>query len=160
MVARRGRALATVMFTDIVDSSTIGQALGDARWRVLLGRHNDLIRRQLRRFGGRELDTAGDGFFAAFDDPVAAVRCAAAIVEGVQQLGIDVRVGLHFGRIEQIGRKPGGVVVHIGARVMALAGPAEVLVTGSLRDLIPGGGFRFEDRGRHALKGISEESAI
>ena len=148
------------MFTDIVDSSTTGQALGDARWRVLLGRHNEVVRSQLRQYGGRELDTAGDGFFAAFDDPVAAVRCAAAIVEGVQELGLDVRVGLHFGRIEQIGRKPGGVVVHIGARVMALAGPAEVLVTGTLRELMPGGGFRFEDRGRHALKGITEESQI
>jgi class 3 adenylate cyclase/streptogramin lyase len=160
MATRRGRALTTVVFTDIVDSSTIGQALGDARWRVLLGRHNETVRRNLKRYGGRELDTAGDGFFAAFDDPVAAVRCAAAIVEAVQGLGLDVRIGLHFGRIEQIGRKPGGVVVHIGARVMALAGPAQVLLTGTLRDLIPGGGFRFEDRGRHALKGISEESSI
>jgi len=160
MATRRGRALATVMFTDIVSSSTISESLGDAKWRVLLGRHNELIRRDLGRYGGRELDTAGDGFFAAFDDPVAAVRCAAAIAEDVQTLGLDVRVGLHFGRIEQMGRKPGGVVVHIGARVMGLAGPAEVLVTGVLRDLIPGGGFRFEDRGRQSLKGISEGSSI
>jgi streptogramin lyase len=145
------------MFSDIVASSSITETLGDARWRILLGRHNDLIRRELGRHGGRELDTAGDGFFTAFDDPVAAVRCAAAIVEGVQALGLDVRIGLHFGRIEWIGRKPGGVVVHIGARVMALAGPAEILLTGTLRDLIPGGGFRFEDRGRHALKGINDE---
>jgi class 3 adenylate cyclase/streptogramin lyase len=160
MPRQRRSGLATVMFTDIVASSTIAETLGDARWRVLLGRHNDLIRRELGNHGGRELDTAGDGFFTAFDDPVGAVRCAAAIVEGVQRLGLDVRIGLHFGRIEQIGRKPGGVVVHIGARVMSLAGPAEVLITGTLRDLIPGGGFRFEDRGRHALKGISEESSI
>jgi class 3 adenylate cyclase len=160
MPSRKHGALATVMFTDIVSSSAIAEGLGDARWRVLLGRHNQIVRRSLAQHGGRELDTAGDGFFAAFDDPVAAVRCAAAIVQAVQDLGLEVRVGLHFGRIEQIGRKPGGVVVHIGARVMGLAGPAEVLLTGTLHDLIPGGGFRFDDRGRHELKGVSEGSQI
>jgi YVTN family beta-propeller protein len=154
---RRESVLATVLFTDIVGSSELAAELGDRRWRVLLSRHHALVRRELRRFGGKELDTAGDGFFASFDNPGNAVRCAASLVGAVQDLGIDIRTGLHLGQAEIVGRKLGGVAVHIGARTMAQAGPAEVLVTGGLKDVLPPADFRFEDRGTHTLKGVPGE---
>ena len=152
--ARRESVLATVLFTDIVGSSELAAELGDRRWKVLLSRHHELVRRALRRFGGRELDTAGDGFFASFENPGNAIRCAAAVVEAVQSLGIDVRTGLHLGQAEIVGKKLGGVTVHIGARTMAQAGPAEVLVTGGLKDVLSSSDFTFEDRGSHVLKGV------
>jgi class 3 adenylate cyclase/streptogramin lyase len=155
--ARRESILATLLFTDIVGSSEIVAEVGDRRWKMLLARHNALVRRELRRYGGRELDTAGDGFFASFDNPGNAVRCAAAVVEAVQDLGIDVRIGLHLGQAEIMGRKLGGVAVHIAARVMALAGPAEVLMTGVVQEVLPGSDFTSEDRGSHVLKGVSRE---
>ena len=154
---RRESVLATVLFTDIVGSSELAAELGDRRWKVLLFRHHALIRRELRRFGGKELDTAGDGFFASFDNPGNAVRCAASMVGVVQALGIDIRTGLHLGQAEIVGRKLGGAAVHIGARTMSHAGPAEVLVTAGLRDVLPPADFRFEDRGTHALKGVPGE---
>jgi class 3 adenylate cyclase/streptogramin lyase len=155
--ARRESILATILFTDIVGSSDLVAELGDRRWKMLLARHNALVRRELRRYVGRELDTAGDGFFASFDNPGNAVRCAAAVVDAVQDLGIDVRIGLHLGQAEIMGRKLGGVAVHIAARVMALAGPAEVLMTGVVQEVLPSTDFTSEDRGSHVLKGVSRE---
>jgi class 3 adenylate cyclase len=143
---RRESVLTTVLFTDIVGSSEVAAEMGDRRWRVLLSRHHALVRRQLRRFGGKELDTAGDGFFASFENPGNAIRCAASVVEGVQELGIDVRTGLHLGQAEILGKKLGGAAVHIGARTMAQAGPAEVLVTSGLKDVLHSSDFTFEDR--------------
>jgi class 3 adenylate cyclase/DNA-binding beta-propeller fold protein YncE len=154
---RRESVLATLLFTDIVRSSDLVAELGDRRWRILLSRHHALIRRELRRYGGREIDTAGDGFFASFENPGNAIRCAAAVVEAVQELGIDVRVGLHLGQAEIIGKKLGGSAVHIGARVMSLAGPAEVLVTTGLKDVLPAPDFSFADRGSESLKGVPGE---
>jgi len=153
----RGSVLATLLFTDIVGSTQLADQLGDRRWRELLARHHEIVRRELRQFQGREIDTAGDGFFAAFDRPADAVRCAAAICDAVRTLGIEVRAGLHVGEAEAFKRKLSGVAVHIAARVLALAGPGEVLVTAVLRDLVPGAGVRFEDRGLHALKGVPGE---
>ncbi len=149
--------LATVLFTDIAGSSRVAAALGDRRWRVLLGRHHTLVRKQLKRFGGREIDTAGDGFFATFEGQSDAIRCACAISDAVRALGIEIRSGLHVGEVEVLGRKLGGVAVHMAARVMQAAAPGEVLVSGVMKDLVPGSGFSFEDRGLHRLKGIPEE---
>jgi class 3 adenylate cyclase/DNA-binding beta-propeller fold protein YncE len=154
---RRESVLATVLFTDIVGSSELAAELGDRRWKVLLSLHHATVRRELRRFDGRELDTAGDGFFASFANPGNAVRCAGSIVGAVQDLGIDVRTGLHLGQAEIVGRKLGGAAVHIGARTMAQAGPAEVLVTGGLKDVLPPSDFTFQDRGMHTLKGVPGE---
>jgi class 3 adenylate cyclase len=151
---RRDRLLATVLFTDIVNSSGLVTEVGDRRWRVLLARHHQVVRRELRRYGGRELDTAGDGFFASFDDPASAVRCACSIVGAVQALGLDIRAGLHFGEIEVMGGTLSGLAVHTGARVMSQAAAAEVLITAVLRDLLAGAGLTFEDRGTRELKGI------
>jgi class 3 adenylate cyclase/pimeloyl-ACP methyl ester carboxylesterase len=148
------RVLATVMFTDIVGSTTKAFELGDARWRELLERHHQLIRRQLARARGREVDTAGDGFFAAFDGPARAIRCARAITESVKELGLDVRVGLHTGECELIDGKVAGIAVHTGARVAAKAQPGEVLVSSTVKDLVAGSGLIFEDRGAHTLPGI------
>jgi class 3 adenylate cyclase len=148
------RRLATVLFLDIVGSTSLAAELGDARWRVVLARFRQLVRRELKRCGGREQDTAGDGFFATFDEPVQALRCAAAIVAGVQELGIDVRAGVHTGECEQIDGKLGGIAVHIGARVMSLGGAAAVVSTGTVRDLVAGSGARFDEFGTHELKGI------
>jgi class 3 adenylate cyclase len=153
----RKRFLATVLFTDIVGSTDLASELGDVRWRELLARHHALVRRQLKLFGGREVDTAGDGFFAVFQVPADAVRCACAVAEAVHELGIDIRAGLHVGECEQMGDKVGGIAVHTGARVLAAASPAEVLVTGTIRELVAGSGIGFEDRGIHALKGIPGE---
>ena len=157
MVRRRGSTLATVLFTDIVGSSEIAAELGDERWKVLLEAHHAIVRRALKRHGGRELDTAGDGFFAVFDRQAEAIRCAVEIVDEVRSIGIEVRAGLHVGEAELIAGKVGGVAVHTGARIGATAGPGEVMVSGVLRDLVPGSGIDFTDQGPHLLKGIPEE---
>jgi class 3 adenylate cyclase/streptogramin lyase len=147
-------ALVTVLFTDIVGSTVIADEMGDRRWRELLARHHRIVRTELRRFGGREIDTAGDGFFASFDRPAQAIRCAASIVDAVRPLGIEIRAGVHVGEAEVMGRGLGGVAVHTGARIAAQAGPGEVLVSGTLRDLVPGATFAFDDRGVRELKGV------
>ena len=151
------RVLATVLFTDIVNATERAAALGDRRWRDLLDGHHARVRRELARFRGREIDTAGDGFLAAFDGPARAVRCAAAVRDQVRGLGLEVRAGLHTGECEVMGPKLGGLAVHIGARIAALAAPSEVLVSSTVRDLVAGSGLRFRDRGRHALKGVPGE---
>jgi len=153
-VADENRVLATVLFTDIVGATAHAERLGDRAWTDLLRRHHDLVRQELARFRGREVDTAGDGFFATFDGPARGVRCALAIRDVVRSLGIDVRAGLHTGECEQIGDKIGGIAVHIGARVMGLAGPGQVLVSRTVRDLVTGSGLRFDDYGSHSLKGV------
>lgn len=149
--------LATVMFTDIVDSTKLAADLGDRRWSELLEDHQQLVRRELTRFRGREIDTAGDGFLASFDGPARAIRCASVIRDTVRGLGIEIRAGLHTGECEVVGAKMRGVAVHIGARVAALAKPGEVLVSRTVRDLVAGSGLAFEDRGIHVLKGIPGE---
>ena len=146
--------LATVLFTDIVDSTARLAELGDRRWRELLAEHHARVRRQLARFGGREIDTAGDGFFAAFDGPARAIRCACAIVEAVRDLGIQVRAGLHTGECEQVDGKVGGIAVHIGARVAARAGPGEVVVSRTVRDIVAGSGITFSERPAAPLAGV------
>lgn len=159
--ARRGpepdRVLATVMFTDIVGSTERAVALGDRPWRDLLGRHHTVVREQLTRFRGREIDTAGDGFLAAFDGPARGVRCAGAIVREVRRLDLEIRVGLHTGECEILGDKLSGIAVHTGARVASLAGAGEVLVSGTVKDLVAGSGITFEDRGVKILKGLPGE---
>jgi class 3 adenylate cyclase len=151
------RVLATLLFTDIVDSTARAAELGDARWRELVEQHHAAIRRQLLRYRGREIDTAGDGFFASFDGPVRAVRCACAIVDDVRSLDLDVRAGLHSGECELIDGKIGGIAVALGARVAATAEPGEVRVSRTVRDLVAGSGLEFEERGRHELKGAPGE---
>jgi len=151
------RVLATVLFTDIVGSTEKAAQLGDRAWRDLLERHHALVRTELRRFRGREVDTAGDGFFATFDGPARAVRCGLSIRDAVRPLGVEIRVGLHTGECELMGDKVGGIAVHIGARVAALAAPGEVLVSSTVRDLVAGSGLRFTDRGSRTLKGIEGE---
>jgi class 3 adenylate cyclase len=155
--AEHERVLATVLFTDIVGSTARAAELGDARWRELIQAHHGLIRRQLVRFRGTEIDTAGDGFFASFDGPARAIRCAQAITAGVRELGIEIRAGLHTGECERIDRKVGGIAVNIGARVAAEAGPSEVLVSSTVKDLVAGSGIEFRDRGTAALKGVPGE---
>jgi pimeloyl-ACP methyl ester carboxylesterase len=151
------RVLATVLFTDIVGSTEKAAALGDRRWRDLLEGHHDLVRRELGRFRGREIDTSGDGFLATFDGPARAVRCASAIASGVPALGLAVRAGLHTGEVELRNDKVSGLAVHIGARVAAAAGPGEVLVSRTVKDLVAGSGLRFQDRGLQTLKGVPGE---
>ena len=151
------RVLATVLFTDIVGSTAKAAELGDRAWRELLERHHALIRRQLLRFRGSELDVAGDGFFARFDGPARAVRCACAITESVRDLGLQVRAGLHTGECEVMDRKVGGIAVHIGARVAQAAQPGEVLVSSTVKDLVAGSGLRFRERGSAQLKGVPEQ---
>ena len=151
------RVLATVLFADIVDSTARAAALGDRRWRDLLDRYYAVVRAELARFRGRELDTAGDGVFASFDGPARAIRCAAAINRAVRPLDIAVRVGLHTGECEVIGDKVGGIAVHIGSRVASRAGAGEVLVSSTVRDLVAGSGIEFDDRGVQALKGVPGE---
>ena len=153
----RERVLATVMFTDIVGSTETAAEIGDARWRELLERHHALIRRELLRFRGREVDTAGDGFFASFDGPARAIRCACTIVQTMPDLGLQVRAGLHTGECELLGGKVAGIAVHTGARVAAKAQPGEVLVSGTVKDLVAGSGLAFRERGQHELKGIPGE---
>jgi class 3 adenylate cyclase/streptogramin lyase len=151
---RDSHTLATVLFTDIVGSSRFASELGDRRWRVLLDRHHAIVRKAIKRHRGKEIDTAGDGFFARFSDQVDAIRCACQISDDVTALGIEVRAGCHVGQAEVMGKKLGGVTVHVGARVMAEAGPSEVLVSSMLKDLVPASGFSFSDRGIHQLKNI------
>jgi class 3 adenylate cyclase/pimeloyl-ACP methyl ester carboxylesterase len=146
--------LATVMFTDLVGSTERAAALGDRRWRELLAAHHALVRRELSRFRGAEHDTAGDGFFVTFDGPARAIRAGQAIVAGVGELGLDLRVGIHVGECELHDEKPTGLAVNIGARVAAYAQPGEVLVTSTVRDLVAGSGFTFADQGERELKGI------
>ncbi|MFG1933455.1 adenylate/guanylate cyclase domain-containing protein [Mycobacterium sp. NPDC048908] len=151
------RVLATVLFTDIVDSTRLAAAMGDRDWYALLDAHNAVVRSQLARFRGREISTAGDGFLATFDGPQRAIRCATAIRDALRALGIEIRAGLHTGECELRGDDIGGIAVHIGARVSALAGPNEVLVSSTLRDLVIGSGLEFDDRGTHQLKGVPGE---
>lgn len=151
------RVLATLLFTDIVDSTKRAAELGDQLWRELLDQHNGLVRREIARFHGREIKTLGDGFIATFDGPARAVRCALAIAEGVRPLGIEIRSGIHTGEVEFKGDDVGGIAVHIAARVAALATGGQILVSRTVRDLVAGSGLTFNDRGMHALKGIPEE---
>ena len=151
------RVLATVLFTDIVDSTRRAAEMGDRDWHALLDAHDAVVRSQLTRFRGREVNTSGDGFLAMFDGPQRAIRCAMAIRDAVQALGIQVRAGLHTGECEVRGDDIGGIGVHIGACVSGLAGPNEVLVSSTLRDLVIGSGIEFEDRGAHELKGVPGE---
>jgi class 3 adenylate cyclase/pimeloyl-ACP methyl ester carboxylesterase len=151
------RVLSTVLFTDIVGSSERAASLGDRAWRELLGNHHKVVRRQLARFRGREMDAAGDGFFASFDGPARAIRCACAIVESMPELGLEVRAGLHTGECELMDDKVAGIAVHTGARVASHAQPGEVLVSSTVKDLVAGSGLTFEDRGAHELKGIPGE---
>jgi class 3 adenylate cyclase len=148
------RFLSTILFTDIVDSTERAAGLGDRRWRDLVQAHHMRVRGQLARFRGREIDTAGDGFFASFDGPARGIRCAQAIATSVRDLDLEVRAGLHTGEVEQIGEKVGGIAVSIGARVASLAGPSEVLVSQTVRDLVAGSGLAFQDAGEHELKGV------
>ena len=151
------RALATVLFTDIVGSSDRAVSLGDRAWRELLERHHAIVRRELGRYRGTEVDTAGDGFFAAFDGPARAIRCARSIVDALAEIGLDVRAGLHTGECEVANGKIAGIAVHTGARVAAHAEAGEVVVSSTVRDLVAGSGIEFADRGVHDLKGIPGE---
>jgi len=155
---RRGpepnRVLATVLFTDIVGSTAKATELGDRRWRELLERHHALVRRQLERYHGREVDTAGDGFLATFDGPARAIRCASATVNGIRALGLEIKAGVHTGECELFGDKVAGLAVHTGARVASLAGASEVLVSQTVKDLVAGSGIAFADHGAHELKGV------
>jgi len=150
------RQLATVLFTDIVSSTEAAATLGDRGWSEVVERHHAAVRGLLSRYQGSEVDTAGDGFFATFDGPARAARCAQTIVEAVKPLGIQVRAGLHTGEVETIAGKTGGMAVVIGARVGSLAQPSEVLASRTVRDLTAGSGLRFEDAGEHQLKGVPE----
>jgi class 3 adenylate cyclase len=151
------RILATVLFTDIVDSTARAAEIGDRRWAELLERHHAVVRGELARFRGHEVDTVGDGFFATFDGPARAIRCARAISSAVRGLGIQVRSGIHSGECELLDGKVGGIAVHTGARVASFAGPSEVLVSSTVKDLVAGSGLSFLDRGEHVLKGIPGE---
>ena len=153
------RVLVTVMFTDIVGSTEQAVALGDHAWRDLLQAHHAKVRSELARFRGKEIDTAGDGFLATFDGPARAVRCARAISEAVRPLGIEIRAGLHTGECEVMGEGIGGLAVHIGSRIVGLAGAGEVMVSSTVKDLVAGSGLSFEDRGRRQLKGVPGEWA-
>jgi class 3 adenylate cyclase len=155
--AEPDRMLATVLFTDIVGSTAKAIEIGDRHWRELLERHNMLVRRELLRFRGREIDTTGDGFLATFDGPARAIRCACAIVSGVRELGLSIRAGLHTGECEMADGKVAGIAVHTGARVAAQAGADEVLVSNTVKDLVAGSGIEFTDRGAHQLKGLPGE---
>lgn len=154
--SEHNRMLATIMFTDIVGSTERAHELGDRRWLELLDQHNVLVRRELARFRGVEMETTGDGFFATFDGPARAIRCALAISDNVQRLGIQVRAGLHTGECELMGNKVGGIAVHIGARVMAHSSANEVLVSSIVKDLVAGSGIKFIERGVHELKGVPD----
>jgi class 3 adenylate cyclase len=154
--APEDRVLATVLFTDVVGSTTRAAEIGDDAWRRLRDQHHELIRRYLEQFRGREIDTAGDGFLAIFDGPGRAVRCAREIVGAVRSLGLEVRAGLHTGEVELRDESVTGLAVHIGARVAALADGGEVLVTRTVKDLVAGSGITFDERGIHELKGVPD----
>jgi class 3 adenylate cyclase len=149
--------LATVLFTDIVGSTERAAHLGDVRWQSLLAEHNRVVRRQLERFGGNEIKVVGDGFLVTFDGPARAVRCAIATRDEVRELGLEIRAGVHVGEIEVLPDDIAGLAVHLGARVSALAGPGEVLVSSTVKDLVVGSGIGFDDRGSHVLKGVPGE---
>lgn len=151
------RELATVLFTDIVGSTDLAAEIGDDRWLELRALHDEVVRRNLAAFRGREIETTGDGFLATFDGPARAIHCAVQIRDAVRSLGIEIRAGLHTGEIQLHDSNIGGLAVHLAARVMAVAGSGEVIVSGTLRDLVVGSGIGFEDRGSHALKGIPGE---
>jgi class 3 adenylate cyclase/pimeloyl-ACP methyl ester carboxylesterase len=154
--ARFDRVLATVMFTDIVGSAAKTAELGDREWHRLVERHHAVVRGMLARYRGKEIDTAGDGFFASFDGPARAIRCAQAIVDAVRPLGLEVRAGVHTGEVETIDEKLGGIAVVIGARIAGLAAPSEVLASQTVKDLVAGSGLSFEPRGEHELKGVPD----
>jgi class 3 adenylate cyclase/tetratricopeptide (TPR) repeat protein len=151
---RSERSVTTILFTDIVDSTVRAAELGDREWRNLQSQHHARVRRELKRFGGREANTAGDGFLAAFERPASAIRCAASIRESLKELGLEIRAGIHAGEVDGRGRDLGGLGIHVGARVAAAAGPGEVLASGTVRELVVGSGFQFEDRGERELKGV------
>lgn len=151
------RVLSTLLFTDIAGSTELAASLGDRDWQELLEQHHSMVRRELARFRGREVDTAGDGFFATFDGPARAIRCALNVVGAGFKLGIKIRAGLHTGEIEVTGPKIGGIALHIGARVAAIANPGEVLVSSTVKDLVAGSHISFSDRGTHVLKGVPGE---
>ena len=160
MARRRRVGLATILFTDIVGSSDLAREMGDRRWLALLESHHAIVRKALRRHGGRELDTAGDGFFAVFDGQESAIRCACEIAQGVRSVGLEVRAGLHVGETTEMAGKVGGVAVNTGARIAAAGGPGDVIVSSVLRELVPGGGFEFEDLGPRSLKGVPGETRL
>jgi|SRR2546422_1528983 len=155
------RVLATTLFTDLVGSTERARELGDRAWSELMELHYDATRRELARFGGGEVDTAGDGFFALFEGPTSAIRCALAVRDSLRALGLDVRAGVHTGEVElPRGGKPRGIAVNVGARVVAQASAGEVLVTATTRDLVAGSGLEFEDRGEFELKGVGETKRL
>jgi DNA-binding NarL/FixJ family response regulator len=154
--SQTGRVLATVMFSDIVSSTERAVEIGDQRWRDLLDRHDELVRRQLAGHGGREVKTTGDGFLAVFDAPARAIRCAVAIRDELRAEGVEVRIGLHSGEVELRRDDVGGIAVHVGARVAATGAPGEVVVSSTVRDLVAGSGIGFVDRGEHQLKGVPD----
>ena len=154
------RVLATVMFSDIVSSTERAAATGDRSWRELLERHNAFVRGEIERYRGHEVKTMGDGFLATFDGPARAIRCARSMVAGVHGLGLEIRVGLHTGEVEMIPNDIGGMAVNIAARIGARADADEVLVSSTVKDLVAGSGIEFEDRGRHALKGVPGEWSL
>lgn len=151
------RILVTVLITDIVDSTRLVAEIGDRHWRALLDRHDDAVRSQIRRYSGREIDNRGDGFLVTFDSPARAVRCAAAIAEATLSLGLSVRCGVHVGEIHHKRTEISGIVVHIAARIAAIASPGEAFVSKTVRDLVTGSGLVFEDRGLHRLRGLAED---
>jgi class 3 adenylate cyclase len=162
LTGRRGgaepsRVVATIMFTDVVGSTERAHALGDRAWADLLEVHNARIRTELRRFGGREIDTAGDGFLTSFDSPASAIACARAVLESMREIGVDLRIGLHTGECDVVGDKLRGIAVHIGARVASKAEAGETLVSQTVKDLVAGSGIEFQDRGVHELKGVPGE---
>ncbi len=154
--AELDRMMGTVLFTDIVGSTEKACEFGDRRWAGLLERHHQTVRAMLARYRGTEVSTAGDGFLATFDGPARAVKCAQGICKAVRPLGLEVRAGCHTGEIELLGADVGGIAVHIGARVAALAGPSDVLVSSTVKDLVAGSGLVFEDRGDYELKGVPD----
>jgi class 3 adenylate cyclase len=162
LTGRRGggeatRVVATVMFTDVVGSTERARALGDRAWADLLEAHNARVRAELRRFGGREIDTSGDGFLTWFDSPASAISCARAVLGSVQEIGVNLRIGLHTGECDIVGEKLRGIAVHIGARVASDAGAGEILVSQTVKDLLAGSGIEFRERGSHELKGVPGE---
>jgi class 3 adenylate cyclase len=162
LTGRRGgaeptRVVATVVFTDVVGSTERARELGDRAWADLLEAHNTRVRAELARFGGREIDTAGDGFLASFTSPTQAIRCSRTVMRAVREIGVDIRIGIHTGECESVDGKLRGIAVHTGARVASLAGAGEILVSQTVRDLMAGGGIEFEDRGTHALKDVPGE---
>jgi len=156
---RFDRVLATVLFTDIVNSTARAAELGDSAWRELLGEHHRLVRRELTRFRGNEIDTAGDGFFAHFDGPARAIHCACAIIHALRGLDLEVRAGLHTGECEISDGDVAGIAVHVGARVAAQAGPSEVLVSSTVKDLVAGSGIQFQEWGVGHVEGSARRMA-